>query len=124
MLLGLDAELVRETPVARACAARALEFLIAAQNTDGGWSGSRGGVSSVEETGVALAVVARARPESDGRAASQRAAVESAVRWLAAAVEQPPAPSPIGLYFSRLWYYEELYPLIFAVEGLAAAGRY
>ena len=23
-------------------------------------------------------------------------------------------PSPIGLYFASLWYYEELYPLIFA----------
>ena len=27
--------------------------------------------------------------------------------------------APIGLYFARLWYYEELYPLIFALHGLA-----
>ncbi|MCS7237543.1 MAG: hypothetical protein NZ899_04650 [Thermoguttaceae bacterium] len=30
------------------------------------------------------------------------------------------APAPVGLYFARLWYYEELYPLVF---GLAALGR-
>jgi len=28
-------------------------------------------------------------------------------------------PSPIGLYFSRLWYHERLYPLIWALEALA-----
>jgi hypothetical protein len=30
-------------------------------------------------------------------------------------------PTPIGLYFARLWYFERLYPLIFAVGGLASA---
>ena len=29
--------------------------------------------------------------------------------------------APVGLYFARLWYYEELYPLVFALEGLAGA---
>ena len=28
--------------------------------------------------------------------------------------------APIGLYFARLWYYEELYPLVFALSGLGA----
>jgi squalene-hopene/tetraprenyl-beta-curcumene cyclase len=27
-------------------------------------------------------------------------------------------PSPIGLYFAKLWYYEKLYPLIFTVASL------
>jgi hypothetical protein len=26
------------------------------------------------------------------------------------------------LYFARLWYYEDLYPVVFALAGLAAAG--
>ena len=30
-----------------------------------------------------------------------------------------PPPAPIGLYFAKLWYYEKLYPLIFAAGGLA-----
>ncbi|MGZ8941115.1 MAG: hypothetical protein ACXW32_18070, partial [Limisphaerales bacterium] len=29
--------------------------------------------------------------------------------------------SPIGFYFARLWYYERLYPLIFAVSALGTA---
>ena len=27
-------------------------------------------------------------------------------------------PSPIGFYFAKLWYYERLYPLIFATSAL------
>ena len=27
-------------------------------------------------------------------------------------------PSPIGLYFAKLWYFERLYPQIFAVAAL------
>ena len=32
-------------------------------------------------------------------------------------------PSPIGLYFARLWYFEKLYPLIFAVSALGRVSR-
>jgi squalene-hopene/tetraprenyl-beta-curcumene cyclase len=38
-----------------------------------------------------------------------------AIRVEAGTVEQP---SPIGFYFAKLWYFEALYPLIFAVSGL------
>jgi len=27
-------------------------------------------------------------------------------------------PSPIGFYFAKLWYYEKLYPMIFATGAL------
>jgi hypothetical protein len=33
----------------------------------------------------------------------------------------PLSPTPLGLYFAKLWYDEELYPLVFALEGLAHA---
>jgi squalene-hopene/tetraprenyl-beta-curcumene cyclase len=29
-------------------------------------------------------------------------------------------PAPIGFYFAVLWYYEELYPLVYALGGLGA----
>ena len=32
-------------------------------------------------------------------------------------------PTPIGLYFAKLWYFEKLYPLIFTVAALAAGER-
>jgi squalene-hopene/tetraprenyl-beta-curcumene cyclase len=41
--------------------------------------------------------------------------------WLSSAVtSQDLTAAPIGLYFARLWYYEELYPMIFALAGLGA----
>jgi squalene-hopene/tetraprenyl-beta-curcumene cyclase len=32
-------------------------------------------------------------------------------------------PSPIGFYFAKLWYFEKLYPLIFAAEAFRVASR-
>ena len=39
-------------------------------------------------------------------------------RLLEYAKEDTMRASPIGLYFAKLWYYEDLYPLIFAVSAL------
>jgi hypothetical protein len=47
------------------------------------------------------------------------------VAWLVKRVGQDvecPA-SPIGFYFAKLWYFERLYPLIFAVGALGRAAR-
>jgi squalene-hopene/tetraprenyl-beta-curcumene cyclase len=43
--------------------------------------------------------------------------------WLVAAVESDRflQSSPIGLYFAKLWYYEELYPIIFTASALRRA---
>ena len=32
-------------------------------------------------------------------------------------------PTPIGFYFAKLWYFEKLYPIIFAVAALGRARR-
>jgi squalene-hopene/tetraprenyl-beta-curcumene cyclase len=76
--------------------------------------------SSVEETGVALSAVAARHRSVPGE--STREALIRGAAWLVEAYRQKePLPAPIGLYFARLWYFEELYPLIFAVDGLASA---
>ena len=88
-----------------------LGWLARTQNADGGWSGVRGGPSSVEETALAVAALG---------GTAEVAAVESGGRWLTARVLSGAwrEPSPIGFYFAKLWYSERLYPLIFATGAL------
>ncbi len=47
-------------------------------------------------------------------------AISRGVRWLIEQTKEGTIvpPSPIGLYFARLWYFEELYPVIFTVSAL------
>ena len=91
---------------------KAVRWLLENQNDDGGWSARRGLKSSVEETGLALDSLA------DFRIA--RPAIDRAAQWLALRVNEGTVdqPTPIGFYFARLWYFEDLYPIIFAAAGL------
>jgi squalene-hopene/tetraprenyl-beta-curcumene cyclase len=91
---------------------RGLEFLERAQNRDGGWGAQPGLDSGIEETGVALRAMAGAGRDE---------CVARGVRWLVDRTDRGrlvPA-SPIGLYFARLWYSEELYPTVFGLAGLS-----
>jgi squalene-hopene/tetraprenyl-beta-curcumene cyclase len=120
VLLGLHSPMVHEESRAAACRRLAVSWILDAQNEDGGWGGSRGVISSVEETGVVLAALGRSVADGDEQRIST--AVARGARWLIdAGAGAETAASPVGLYFARLWYYEDLYPLVFAVEGLAAA---
>ncbi len=94
------------------CCRRAVRWLLENQNDDGGWSARRGLESSVEETGLAL--------DSLVDFPVARLANDKAALWLAARVNDGTVdrPSPIGFYFARLWYFEDLYPIIFAAAGL------
>ena len=69
------------------------QFLYSIQNTDGSFG-------TIEETALAVAVL------DDQRGA----------RWLKK--QSDFKPSPIGLYFAKLWYSEKLYPLIFTASAL------
>jgi len=94
-------------------ARRGQAWLVAAQNPDGGWGGAAGAPSSVEETALAVTVTADAQAAARG------------VRWLMQRHEAGTwrEPSPIGFYFAKLWYFEKLYPVLFAVEALRRASR-
>ena len=134
-----------DTPAAQA----GLRWLRESINPDGGWGGGPdlaahweqqaqqadaasaqrgpGGkqklpiVSSVEETAVAVEALLAADPNDE----TSRAASERGLQWLldAVASNRYRDCSPIGFYFAKLWYYEELYPLIFAASALGEAIR-
>jgi len=96
---------------------RGIDWLVRSQNADGGWGGSTDSVSSIEETALAigsLAEVVELHPESVTRA------IESGLKWLRVKTANGTAfpPTPIGFYFASLWYFEELYPLVFTVAAL------
>ncbi|NBR04463.1 MAG: squalene--hopene cyclase [Planctomycetes bacterium] len=93
-------------------ARKGVRFLEKAQNDDGGWGGSYGCPSSVEESSLALEILWDM--DSDPKV------LEKGLLWLINALEndQILKVAPIGFYFAKLWYFEKLYPIIFAVGAL------
>jgi len=116
---GLATPLARgASPAVEGCAERGVGWLLAAQRADGGWGGAPGAPASIEETGLALAALgtSTAGPAVEG-------ALCRGAAWLVTTTGEgacTPA-SPIGLYFARLWYYEELYPIVMSLAGLTGA---
>ena len=99
-------------------AREALRWLRTAQNPDGGWGGCPNTPSSVEETALAIEALL-CDPESVEQ-------VERGLNWLISRVEAGTwtSPAPIGFYFAKLWYYEDLYPVIWTVAALRRARRH
>ena len=98
---------------------KAIKYLLSAQNPDGGWGGAPGSPSSIEETAVAVEAMS-CTDAANKQADLVRAAVVRGVGYLIHATHGGTRfdASPIGLYFAKLWYFEELYPLIFTVAAL------
>jgi len=106
---------------------RGATWLIEAFARDGGLGAAGGLPPSIEETAVAVEALARVAAESPDAALRARALlkVEAGVGWLMdrTAGGTQFAATPIGLYFAKLWYDEELYPLVFTVAALERAAR-
>jgi squalene-hopene/tetraprenyl-beta-curcumene cyclase len=83
--------------------ARAASFLQLTQLPSGGWGGHANTPESIEETALATEAL------NDPRGLN---------RLLDLIESNAFTPAPIGLYFARLWYFERLYPLIFATSAL------
>ena len=104
---------------------RGAEWLLACMGANGGVGGGPGLPPSIEETALTVEALARVAAESRDASLRSRAtnAVAFGVAWLlehtAAGTRFPAAP--IGLYFAKLWYDEELYPLAFTVAALERA---
>lgn len=99
-----------------AAAQQGLSWLNNHQNADGGWGGQRDCPSSVEETSLALeALCMHAHEHASAR--------ERGLAWLLSRIQSGTITdvSPIGFYFAKLWYFERLYPLVFAASALRTA---
>lgn len=92
---------------------KAVRFLLNAQNPDGGWGGTANVRSKVTLTARAVTALATYAKQPDE--SLQRGLDYLYQRYEAGTLTQP---EPIGLYFSRLWYSEELYNLTFTVQAL------
>ena len=102
-----------------AMVADALRFLLACQNGDGGWGGNKGVASKVTLTAKAITALGHAD-------ASAREALAGGVDFLWHHYEAGTLyrREPIGLYFSRLWYSEDLYSLTYLVTALRRISNY
>lgn len=123
---------------------RGMEWLAKNRNENGGWGRNHHGNSSVEETAViveGLASVAAIENNAmrerfaaknlieNGNAAGNITGVtllREGVRWLSEATQHHRLDdaTPIGLYFAKLWYYEELYPRVFTAAALRASKNF
>ena len=106
----------------------ALEWLLAAQHADGAWGGDASVSPSIEETALAVEVLAdlvRERAGTGEDTATMADALERGAAWLVDKTSGGTRfeAAPIGLYFAKLWYSEELYPLIFTVSALERVSR-
>ena len=100
---------------------RGVEALLAAQNADGGWGGAPNTPASIEETSLALHAIA-SHEHADDRA---HRAISAGSEWLLERIAGGglDEATPIGFYFANLWYYERLYPIIFALGALGRVER-
>lgn len=107
-----------------------MKWMLRSQNPDGGWGGEFGTPSSIEETALAMETLS-ACVQSHGSEKLWTAsdvecmlrAIRAGLTWLHGATNDGrdfPA-SPIGFYFAKLWYFEQLYPMVYTVAALNRA---
>jgi squalene-hopene/tetraprenyl-beta-curcumene cyclase len=109
-------------PVAARLVAKGAAWLVMTQSWTGGWGGAPAAPASTEETALALDALARVAVggyESPPREVL-RPVLDHGTDWLLRHTDfgRRLDPAPIGLYFAKLWYYEELYPVLFTVSAL------
>jgi len=94
-------------------------FLRNSQNKDNGWgakqiiNNNQEKESSIEESSLAIKALSFSHDKKD------TIAYNNGILFLKQIKKKGLiSPTPIGLYFASLWYYEKLYPIIFMIDAL------
>lgn len=112
-LFAVSGEPVAREMIVNEMIANGLQYILSTQNTDGGWGGAKDVPSKVTLTARVLSALASLPPASG---ASRKKAFDYLHRKYESG--ELYRREPIGLYFSRLWYSEELYNLTFVLNAL------
>lgn len=114
---AIDYLMSAKHPVATKLAQSQIGFILQSQNEDGGWGGNKGVKSKVTYTCRALAALAHfSDREWPSMADAKRRGWDYLYQRFKAGTLYD--REPIGLYFSRLWYSEELYNVLFLLNAL------
>ena len=114
-------------PLADPAMLRAIDWLLAQQNDDGGWGATRGLPNTIEESSLALSSLAqsmKAMSREIPRELEERlkASLQRGADWLCERIENQAyrKHAPIGFYFAKLWYHECLYPMVYTAAAMRA----
>ena len=97
-------------------------FLLGVQQSDGSFGVS----SAIEETAWAIeGLLAWSRRDACDDREALLSSAQRAASWLAEATQRGTrfAAAPVGLYFAKLWYAEQLYPILTTVAALGLLDR-
>ena len=99
--------------VAKELAANGAVYLVSAQNNDNGWGGAHGVRSKITLTAKAISALSAFSTQ-------YRETLEKGLEYLHTACQSGELEKrePIGLYFARLWYSEDLYNITFVLNAL------
>ena len=100
-------------PLAQELASKGAAYLVSAQNDDYGWGGAKGVRSKITLTAKAVGALA-------SFATQYKETLEKGIAYIHTTYQSGDLEKrePIGLYFARLWYSEELYNIIFVLNAL------
>lgn len=114
---AIDYLMSTQHPVATRLAQSQIGFILRCQNEDGGWGGNKDVKSKVTYTCRVLAALSHFPNQNEE--AIERGWNYLYQRFRAGTLYDR---EPIGLYFSRLWYSEELYNVLFLLNALKGTG--
>ena len=114
---AIDYLMSTQHPVATRLAQSQIGFILRCQNEDGGWGGNKDIKSKVTYTCRVLAALSHFPNQNED--ARERGWNYLYQRFRAGTLYDR---EPIGLYFSRLWYSEELYNVLFLLNALKGTG--